>query len=74
MLLTLHLLVDVVRGPPSDGEPKVPMLDGRIVGGSAVEITSYPWQLSLRRSSSHSCGASIISSTWALTAAHCVQG
>lgn len=70
----MFFIVDVIRGPPSDGEPKVPMLDGRIVGGSSADITSYPWQLSLRRSGSHSCGASIISSTWALTAAHCVEG
>ncbi|XP_049861894.1 trypsin delta-like, partial [Schistocerca gregaria] len=48
-----------------------PPLDGRIVGGEAVDISQYPWQLSLQKLGSHSYGASIISSDWALTAAHC---
>nr|DAA64572.1 TPA_exp: trypsin 1C [Locusta migratoria] len=48
-------------------------LDGRIVGGSAVSISQYPWQLYFTISS-YMCGASIISSTWALSAAHCVEG
>ncbi|XP_047000591.1 trypsin alpha-like [Schistocerca americana] len=48
-------------------------LDGRIVGGSAVSISQYPWQLYFTISS-YWCGASIISSNWALSAAHCVKG
>lgn len=69
------LSADVLLGPRvDDGPAQVPMLDGRIVGGSAVAITAYPYQLSLRRSNSHICGASIISANWALTAAHCVTG
>lgn len=54
--------------------PEVPLLDGRIVGGQQVAITSYPWQLSLQVRNSHICGASIISANWAVTAAHCVVG
>lgn len=65
---------DDIIGTRNEARPEVPVLDGRIVGGSAVDITSYPWQLSLRRSNSHICGASIISANWALTAAHCVSG
>ena len=49
----------------------------RIVGGIEAARGGYPWQLSLERcrstSCSHSCGAVLISSTWALTAAHCVS-
>ena len=45
--------------------------DSRIVGGVAVNIAQYPFQLSLQ-TSSHICGASVISSKWAITAAHCV--
>uniref|UniRef100_A0A182PRS7 Peptidase S1 domain-containing protein n=1 Tax=Anopheles epiroticus TaxID=199890 RepID=A0A182PRS7_9DIPT len=44
---------------------------GRIVGGSAVPISQFPYQLSLRQNGNHICGASVISSNWALSAAHC---
>ncbi|XP_050419417.1 chymotrypsin-C-like [Patella vulgata] len=46
----------------------------RIVGGQDAEPHSHPWQASLRRrdgnSWSHICGAVMINSNWALTAAH----
>ncbi|XP_047098539.1 trypsin delta-like [Schistocerca piceifrons] len=48
--------------------------NGRIIGGSSANIANYPWQLSFQYGGSHICGASIISSNWALTAAHCVDG
>ncbi|XP_067004201.2 trypsin-1-like [Anabrus simplex] len=51
-----------------------PRLDGRIVGGSSADIKNFPYQLSLQSGGSHICGASIISTEWALTAAHCVAG
>ncbi|XP_017769480.1 PREDICTED: trypsin-7-like [Nicrophorus vespilloides] len=49
-------------------------LDDRIVGGEAVEIEDYPYQLSLQYFGSHICGASIISQNFAVTAAHCTDG
>uniref|UniRef100_A0A182MWY8 Peptidase S1 domain-containing protein n=1 Tax=Anopheles culicifacies TaxID=139723 RepID=A0A182MWY8_9DIPT len=45
--------------------------NGRIVGGSTVPISQFPYQLSLRQNGNHICGASVISATWALSAAHC---
>ncbi|XP_055545688.1 trypsin 3A1-like [Wyeomyia smithii] len=48
-----------------------PPFMGRIVGGVDVDIENYPYQLSLQRGGSHSCGASVISDHWALSAAHC---
>lgn len=48
-----------------------PPVNGRIVGGVDADIENFPYQLSLRRSGSHSCGASVISDRWALSAAHC---
>ncbi|XP_037029505.1 trypsin beta-like [Bradysia coprophila] len=51
-----------------------PMRQGRIIGGDAVSINSFPWTLSLRRLGSHRCGAVIISANRALSAAHCTDG
>jgi len=42
-----------------------------VVGGSDTTIGNYPHQLSLRVTGSHSCGASLIGATRAVTAAHC---
>uniref|UniRef100_A0A182IXV6 Peptidase S1 domain-containing protein n=1 Tax=Anopheles atroparvus TaxID=41427 RepID=A0A182IXV6_ANOAO len=57
------------------GLPERPPYQGRIIGGVDANIANYPYQLSLRRvtaaGSSHSCGASVIASRWALSAAHC---
>lgn len=45
-----------------------------VVGGSNANIANHKHQLSLRSSNSHSCGASLIGSTRAVTAAHCIGG
>ena len=45
-----------------------------IVGGTATQITSVPWQVSMQSAGgSHFCGGSIVSPTWILTASHCVS-
>ncbi|MEO1337739.1 MAG: serine protease [Myxococcota bacterium] len=46
-----------------------------IVGGTNTNISQVPWQVSVqwRSSGSHFCGGSILSPTWILTAAHCVD-
>jgi secreted trypsin-like serine protease len=47
-------------------------IGSHVVGGSNTNIATHPHQLSMRASTgSHSCGASLVSSTKAVCAAHC---
>ncbi|XP_052868644.1 trypsin epsilon-like [Anopheles cruzii] len=45
----------------------------RIVGGIETSIEAVPYQVSLRYLNKHICGGSIISHSWILTAAHCLE-
>lgn len=54
--------------------PTVPMLDGRIVGGSNAVIEQYPHQISMRYRGRHRCGGSVYTSNIIVSAAHCVVG
>jgi trypsin len=45
----------------------------KIIGGSSISISMYPWQVFLI-SGNYQCGGSMISRDWVVTAAHCVYG
>jgi len=49
-------------------------VDSQIIGGQDVNYGQFPWQLSQQRNGGHSCGASLLNSRYALSAAHCVDG
>ncbi|XP_017782890.1 PREDICTED: trypsin-7-like [Nicrophorus vespilloides] len=68
------VLISALVAAASAANPRIPQLDGRIVGGEDVNIEDYPYQLSLLYYGSHICGASIISEKFAVTAAHCTDG
>ncbi|KAM9468645.1 transmembrane protease serine 4a isoform 2-T2 [Clarias gariepinus] len=53
----------------SDCGPKAP--ESRIVGGQNALIENWPWQVSLQLNGQHTCGGSILSPYWIITAAHC---
>ena len=65
---------------PAQALPPAPVgpVEGQIVGGDPAAITEVPWQVALLSAGEgptwerQSCGGSIISAEWILTAAHCV--
>ncbi|XP_073846119.1 trypsin delta-like [Musca autumnalis] len=66
------LCVVLVPGLKAASVPTVPMLDGRIVGGSNANIQQYPHQISMRYRGRHRCGGSVYTSNIIVSAAHCV--
>jgi len=63
---------------PLERETPFEGVDYFVIGGSNANQGEFPWQLSQQRLSgstwSHSCGASLLTSRYGLSAAHCVEG
>nr|AAZ78212.1 trypsin [Blattella germanica] len=73
LVVIATLLVASCLGAATRARPR-PRLIGRIVGGENANIEDLPYQLQFEYYGSLMCGASIISSDWVVTAAHCVDG
>ncbi|RZC39837.1 serine protease [Asbolus verrucosus] len=73
-LFVAFLLASASAVPPFLRSKNSLLPDGRIIGGSSIAISQVPWQVSLQYYGSHICGASIISSRYVVTAAHCTDG
>merc|ERR1712002_743931 len=71
------ILALFVAGAYGCGMPTYPPVITRVVGGDEVREHSWPWQASLQYKSGstfyHTCGGTLISSQWVLTAAHCIS-
>ncbi|KAM9426799.1 serine protease 27 [Pholidichthys leucotaenia] len=48
-----------------------PLIEDRIVGGSAAADGSWPWQVDIQNGGIHVCGGTLIKEDWIISAAHC---
>uniref|UniRef100_A0A4W2II98 Transmembrane protease serine n=1 Tax=Bos indicus x Bos taurus TaxID=30522 RepID=A0A4W2II98_BOBOX len=55
------------------GKRVVPLVSNRIMSGEIAGKAAWPWQASLQHNKIHQCGATLISNTWLVTAAHCFK-
>ncbi|KAL4646046.1 elastase 3 precursor-like [Arapaima gigas] len=71
------VLTLLVAGAYGCGVPAFPPLLSKVVGGEDARPHSWPWQISLQYSKNgnwyHTCGGTLISNEWVLTAAHCIN-
>ncbi|XP_048873187.1 elastase 2 like [Brienomyrus brachyistius] len=76
-MMKFVVLAVFVAGAYGCGLPTFPPILTRVVGGEDARPHSWPWQISLQYLNNgewrHTCGGTLISSDWVLTAAHCIN-
>jgi secreted trypsin-like serine protease len=77
-LLALACFCDARPSVKIDIGARASFAESYIIGGVEATPCEFPWQLSQQRQGtagwSHSCGATLLSANYALSAAHCVEG
>ncbi|CAF4983371.1 unnamed protein product [Rotaria sp. Silwood1] len=83
LLLWIIILLDIVRSShqtiyscnvnASCGCSTSSTIVTRIVGGEEANIASWGWVVSIAINNTYLCSGSILSSSWVITAAHCVK-
>jgi len=80
-MLRVFVLTALAAMVLADLEPQPRYLEDsveeRVVGGEVASPNSWPWQISLQYKSGsryyHTCGGTLITTSWVMTAAHCVD-
>ncbi|XP_062316171.1 chymotrypsin-C-like [Osmerus eperlanus] len=75
--MKLLVFAVLVAGADGCGLPTFTPVVTRVVGGDDARPHSWPWQISLQYNREgewrHTCGGTLISDQWVLTAAHCIS-
>ncbi|XP_036776486.2 brain-specific serine protease 4-like [Manis pentadactyla] len=73
LLLAAPATLDAAKtpAPPACGKPQ---RLSRVVGGEDSADAEWPWVVSIQRNGTHHCAGSLLTSRWAVTAAHCFKG
>jgi hypothetical protein len=67
-------LLAILAAMTAHGSRGQAQITPQVVNGSEATPGEYPWQVQLNLGGGHWCGGSLLTSTWVLTAAHCVEG
>ncbi|XP_067873594.1 proproteinase E-like isoform X3 [Heterodontus francisci] len=77
MMYQLLLIALLAASAYGCGQTSYPPYSSKVVNGVDARPYSWPWQISLKvgygSSFSHTCGGTLISTDWVMTAGHCIS-